>query len=247
MKSKILRCSYVVYEPYFMIDPNTQEKSGIFYETTELIAKKLGLKVEWNSETTFANLEPELNQDKADMFCGGLWEDSQRAQIVQYSEALSYAPVFAYIRGSTEMKDVATLDDIRTKKLRIAFIDGEMSHVIYRRMFADNPSLSLPNTSPESLVAEDIAAGKADVTFIEPAVANAYLAKNPGKFRLVNHTPIQIFSNAYAVKRGETQLLDLFNVAIHSGLNSGEIQEITKKYIHSPDEILMPTVPYQMP
>jgi ABC-type amino acid transport substrate-binding protein len=247
MRTKTLRCSYVIDEPYFMIDPNSKEKSGIFYETTELLAKKLGLKVEWSSETTYGTLEPDLQSGKADMFCGGLWEDTQKASMVHYSTALSYAPVFAYVRIDPEMDGITTLKDIKDKNLKIAVIDGEMSLLIYERLFAANPVLSLPSISDESMVAESLASGKADVTFIEPAVARSYLAKNPGKFRILNMTPIQTFANTYAAVRGEQQLIDLFDVAIHTGLNSGEIQAITKKYTHSPEEILMPTSAYQIP
>jgi ABC-type amino acid transport substrate-binding protein len=247
MRTKTLRCSYVIYEPYFMIDPNSHEKSGIFYEATGLIAQKLGLKVEWTNETNYATLEADLQGGKADMFCGGLWEDTQKANFVQYSTALSYAPVFAYVRVSPQTDGLTKLEDIKAGNLKIVFMDGEMSHLIYQRLFSSNPFLSLASMNDESVIVENIASGKADATFIEPAVANAYLAKNPGKFRALNAIPIQTFANTYGVVRGEQQLIDLFNVAIHSGLNSGEIQAITKKYMHSPEEILMPLPPYQTP
>ncbi len=84
--------------------------------------------------------------------------------------------------------------------LKISVIDGEMSHPgrFNERLSGGEAKLvSLPNTSDESLIAESIASSKADVTFIEPAVANAYLAKNPGKLRLINKEPVADFPGRF--------------------------------------------------
>lgn len=51
IKSGTLKCGYIPYPPAMIVDPNTGEKSGIFYEFMNEVGKRLSLKVEWVQES----------------------------------------------------------------------------------------------------------------------------------------------------------------------------------------------------
>ena len=50
IKSGKLRCGYVAYSPGCLKDPNTGELSGIGIDSIKMVAKNLGLQVEWAEE-----------------------------------------------------------------------------------------------------------------------------------------------------------------------------------------------------
>jgi ABC-type amino acid transport substrate-binding protein len=54
VQSKTLRCGYVVSAPHTMKDPNTGQMSGIMYDIAEEMGKRLGIKIVWNEEVTWA-------------------------------------------------------------------------------------------------------------------------------------------------------------------------------------------------
>ena len=56
MRTRTLRCGYVLYAPAVMKSLNTGAFSGIVYEITELMGKRLGLKVEWAEEVSFGSM-----------------------------------------------------------------------------------------------------------------------------------------------------------------------------------------------
>ena len=243
MRTGTIRCGYTNYAPYFIIDPQSGAKSGILFDVTQLLARKIGLKVEWTQETTFATYSADLNSGRIDSFCLGVWENGKRGRESLFSNAISYAPVYAYISTGDAFQQVKTLQDIKVRKLRISTVDGEMGDIIAKRDYPDNPIVSMPANTDISLNAENILTNKADLTFLEGEVGSAYLAKHPNALRQL--TLVQTFPNTYAFGKTEWQLRDLFNVAIREGLATGEIQTLTRKYLMNVEDLLMPNSPYQ--
>jgi ABC-type amino acid transport substrate-binding protein len=87
--------------------------------------------------------------------------------------------------------------------------------------------------------------GKADITFVEVAIAQAFLEKNPESIREVQDvSPVRVFPNVMMVGKGEYRLLSMLNVAIDVLANSGEIERIIAKYEEYPGSFQRRQVPY---
>src|SRR5438270_6559114 len=62
-----LRCGYVIYNPGCIKDPNTGKLSGIGVEAMEIVAKKLGLRLEWTEEVGWGTMIEGLQSGRYDI------------------------------------------------------------------------------------------------------------------------------------------------------------------------------------
>jgi ABC-type amino acid transport substrate-binding protein len=110
-----------------------------------------------------------------------------------------------------------------------------MTSIIARTDFATAVLQGLPQTSDISQVLLEVATRKADVTFVEPAVAGAYMASNPGTIAPVADVPpLRIFPNVMMVGKGEVELLSTLNIALEELVNTGFVQRVVDKYEQYP-------------
>ena len=87
--------------------------------------------------------------------------------------------------------------------------------------------------------------GKADITFVEVAIAQAFLENNPGSIREVEGvSPVRVFPNVMMVGKGEYRFLSMLNVAIDVLANSGEIERIIANYEKYTGSFKRRQVPY---
>jgi len=68
-----LRCAYAIYAPGCIKDPNTGRLSGIGVEALELVAKKLGLILEWTEEVAWGTMIEGLGTDRYDIVATPIW------------------------------------------------------------------------------------------------------------------------------------------------------------------------------
>ncbi len=242
-KGKI-RAAYLVYPPYFIKDTKTGKFSGIFYDITELLGKKLDLKVEWTEEVGFADIFTGLDSGRYDVFAGGLWPGATRAKAGYFSTPVFYSLIKAWGRADDHRFD-NNLAAINSPNVHISTIDGAMEDIIAKADFEKAQRESLPQLSPFTQNFLNITSGKADVTFAEPSSVHFFLKNNPGTLReIAPNQPLRIFGNSLVLKRGEDEFKQVIDAAIDEAVFSGEIDKILKKYESSPDEFPRPALPY---
>jgi ABC-type amino acid transport substrate-binding protein len=77
----------------------------------------------------------------------------------------------------------------------------------------------------------DVVAGKADMAFLEPTVANAYIKNNPGKVKNVSlEKPVVIYGNVMLIKKGEFAFKSAIDNAINELLNNGYVDGVIDSY-----------------
>src|ERR1700694_448044 len=146
-KTRTIRCAYLLYSPYFRKDPNTGELSGIFHDIMEEVGKNSGLKIDWAEQVGYENIFAGLNADRYDVFAGGLWPNSTRAQAGYFSSPVFYSVIRAWGRPNDE-RFVNNLSSINSPDVRIATIDGAMEDIIAKTDFPKAQRVSLPELSP---------------------------------------------------------------------------------------------------
>lgn len=244
LQSGKLRASYLVYPPYFIKDSNTGELSGIFHDLTELVAKELGLKVEWTGEVGYQDIFAGLDAGRYDVFAAGLWPSALRAKAGYFTNPFFYSVIHAYVRSDDHRFD-NDLRAINTPEVRIAAVDGAMEDIIANADFPNAEKISLPQLAPFTQNFLNITSGKADVTFAEPSAVNLFLKTNPGAIRkIAPNQPLRIFGNSFVIKRGEDELREMLNSAVNEAVYSGQAAKVLEKYQSSPDEFPLPTLPY---
>ena len=81
MRSGKIRCGYLIYPPGCTKNPNTGKVSGIGPEAIELVAKKLGLQVEWTEEIGWSTMLEGLKTGRYDMIPTPVWTNAHRAKL----------------------------------------------------------------------------------------------------------------------------------------------------------------------
>src|ERR1043165_2079009 len=114
-----------------------------------------------------------------------------------------------------------------------------MSSIISRADFGNAKTHQLAQTTEIAQLLLEVSTGKADVTFVEPAVAEAFTASNPNMIEAVkNVDAVRVFPNVMMVSKGETNLLSMLNIAMGELANTGIVDKIVTKYEKKPGVFL---------
>ena len=230
VSSGTIRACYVVYPPASIKDPNTGKLSGVFVETLNKAAENMGLKVDWNTEVGWGDMIEALNSSKCDIIGSPAWSNSTRGKSAEFSQPVYYSAINAYVRASDNRfnGDITVANNASYK---LATIDGETSQLIASRQFPKAQTLQLPQLTDVSQMLLNVVDGKADMAFLEPTVANAYIKNNPGKVKNVSITkPVVIYGNVMLIKKGEFTFKSAIDNAIIELLNNGYVDSVINNY-----------------
>ncbi len=247
IQSGKIRCGYLIYPPGCVKDPNTGKLSGMGIDAIELIAKKLGLEVEWTEEVLWGTMLEGLETGRYDMIATPIWTNPNRAKKILFSNPLYYSSVFIFARkGDHRFKNHWEL--INDPKVNISTIDGGTVEIIAREDFPQATRLSMPETTDVAQFLLNVATHKSDVAFVESTIANRYMRNNPDTIESVNpDRPIRIFADSYMYRRGEFEFKAMLDTVLDEVINSGAMDKIISKYEKAPHEIYRVALPYQLP
>jgi polar amino acid transport system substrate-binding protein len=230
MQSHEIRCGYVNYPPLLSKDPNTGKFSGIGVEIMERIAEMLNVKLQWVEETSWAHYIEGLNTNRFDMLCGLDFFPPSVAGKVEGTAPLFYAGIGIYKRAD-DTRFPEGFRNFNDPNITISAIDGSISMQIKNADYPDAQLLSMPAMTDYSTILLNVVDKKADVTFVERAVAHAYLKANPGKLvNIASDKPLRVFSYFIPFRIGETKLKATMDGLINLMRENGEIDKILDKY-----------------
>lgn len=247
MRTGVLRCGYIIYPLSTMKDENTGKTSGISVDIVEYIAAELSLKVDWAEEVGTGTMIEGLNTGRYDMVCTNVWANTPRARAAAFLSPLYYTAVAAYVRADDTRFD-GYLERLNAPDMKIASIDGGTPEVIAKTDFPLAAVFSMPDMTDFSQNLMNVVTGKADATFSELAVAGQFLEKNPGTLKDPQPgKPVRVFSNSFAIGKGESELKDMLNIALANAHNNGVIDRIISHYETPPGSFYRVAKPYEVP
>src|SRR5690349_10046206 len=91
MRTRTLRCGYVISPPHLQKDPNTGALSGIAHDALEKMASHLGLKIDWAEQVGWATMLEGLSDGRYDMMGSAVWATSSRALRADALKPLDFA------------------------------------------------------------------------------------------------------------------------------------------------------------
>jgi len=245
IKAGALKCGYIPYPPAMIVDPNTGEKSGIFYDFMNEVGNRLSLKVEWVQESGWGTFINDLKTDRFDMMCSAIWTNSARAREANHSNPLYYSAISAWVQTEDYRFDNG-LHILNNPDYSIATIDGETAATIAAANFPKAKVFSLPELSSVADMALSVSTGKADITFLENYIAQGFLTSNPDSIKQVGDV-VRLYGNATYMKKGEHELRLMINDAVEEVLNSPFLAELFVKYNVPEGSYLLPAKPYEVP
>lgn len=247
MRTGVLRCGYIVWPPFFVKDPNTQAKSGIYYEILEETARQLGLKVEWKEEVSPDGMFEGFKIGRYDAVCGPLVPTPGRAREADFAMELGFTGFFAYTRRD-EKRFSDGLSSIDAPGTRIVCQDGEMSCTMAEEEFPSAQVVSIPHIGDGAVLLMHVDAGKSDVVITDPVVANRFMKNNPGRIRVVDARPVRVVPvSMMAIPVGEDRLRRMLDLAFSSLHHSGFIERAIRKDSEYSKTILRRAPGYEAP
>ncbi len=245
LRTGVLKCGYYVFPPAMSIDANTKEMSGFAVDLTNEMGKRLHIKIEWTEEVTFGTMMESLRNKRFDALCTPVWINAAQGRVAEYTRDLFYAPTMALIR-SEETRFNDNLDGANDAGITLATMDGEITSAIAADDFPNAKTISLPNNSALSQLFMNVADKKADMTFTDLNGYYQYDQSNPGKLKIAGGgKPVRVFPFAYAVGKGEFELLSLLNYTLTEMLYSGFIEKSVRKHELFPNSYLYINTPYR--
>ncbi|MDP2605455.1 MAG: transporter substrate-binding domain-containing protein [Deltaproteobacteria bacterium] len=241
-----IRAGYAVGAPLFMIDPNSKQKSGIFYEILNAAAAKLGLKVDWTEEVGYGEMIQGLNAHRYDIVGSGVWINGARGKDADFTIPAYYDAVLAYVREGDARFD-KDLSILNSPGYTISIMDGELGATIAKTDFPRARTEELPQNADFTQLILNVVNGRADLVFLALAPARQYQAANPRKIRAVNpNRPVRVFPVAIILPKGEYEIKHALDYALTEMLTNGEIDSILKRHEKIPGSFFRSAPPYQM-
>lgn len=229
--NKTIKVGYISYPPGFIVDPNTKEKSGIFNDVLEEIAKGNGLTIEYKEEVTWATMIEVLKTDRVNLIANPVWATKERKENADFSKPLYFSPIGIFVRSDDNRFDADKMK-LNDPKVKVAAVDGEITSVIGKQDFPKAETNPFPNNIDVAQVFLEVQSKRKDVTFAEPMFAYDYMQKNPGKLKNISEkSPIRNFPNCYMYKKGESKVGDFLNAEIDKLIKDGTVDKIIAKYV----------------
>ena len=229
-----IRASYAVGAPYFIVDPNTGEQSGIFHDVVAEVGKRLGLKVSWTEQVGYGEMIEGLRAGRYDVMGSGVWMNSARGKGAEFSLPVLYDAVLPYVRSQDTRFD-GDIQQLNSDNFSISTMDGEMAAAIANSDFPKAKKLAIPQASDFTQMILNVVNNKADITFLGVGPARQFQAKNPGQIKGLNpERPIRIFPAGILLPKGSFSLKSAIDSAIVEMLNNGDIERIIRKYEATP-------------
>ena len=195
------------------------EFDGIDMAIADLIAKDNGMTAEI-SNMEFDSLLIALDNGQVDAVIAGMSVDPERAEKVNFSIPYYQATQVMIVKEDSTITKAADMAD-----KKIAVIQGYTGEMCVSDMNFEYSSFKKGTDAVMELVN-----GKADVVVIDSATASKYVADNEG-LKIVEDA--EAFANeeyAIAVKKDNTELLEMINASLQELLDAGKIAELGDQY-----------------
>jgi len=227
---KTITAGYISYAPGFIVDPNTKELSGIFYEVLEEIAKRNDFKIDYKEEVTRATMIETLNTNRVNIIANPVWPTAEREANSDFSDAVYWSPVWAYVRYDDDRFE--SLDQLNDPSVRISLVDWEAAHSLSQELFPEATIVSHSHSVDQIQMLLEVQTNKWDVTFREPINAHEYMLNNPWKLKNIAEwlNAVKSRSNSFMIKQWNAELQTLLNEWIREMQLDWTLDKIIDKY-----------------
>ncbi|MES3012174.1 MAG: transporter substrate-binding domain-containing protein [Pseudomonadota bacterium] len=210
--------------PYGFVGTDLKPQ-GLDVDMAELIAAKLGVKVELVPVTS-ANRIPYLQTRKADLVISTLGKNPDREKVIDFSAA--YSPFFQAIFGPKNVV-VKTPADLAGKSIGVtrgAMEDQEVGKIA-------PAGVDIKRFEDMNGTVSAYAAGQVQLMGVGASVAGNFMAKNPQvstEYKLL----LKDSPNFIGVAKGEDKLKAKVNEIIAAAKASGELNKMSMKWLGRP-------------
>ena len=209
------------YEPFEYVDSNGNY-TGFDVELMQEIAKRTGTEIEWQ-DIAFDGLIGSLQTGKIDAIIAAMSATPERQEQVDFTDTYFVgADAILVAEGSGAV--INKNEDMAGYKI------GVQTGTIQEDWISQHlPDAEVSHYERAEQAIMDLKSGRIDVVAMDYYAATSFL--NQGGSQLALKTEFAGEHMAIAVKKGNTELRDKFNTAIHELEKEGFIEELAMKYL----------------
>lgn len=229
INSGSLRIGVSVFPPWVMRGKDGQ-LIGAEIDMGRRLAADMGLKPEFG-EYEWKQLIPALNNGEIDIIVSGMGIKPNRALKVNFSRPYGDAGI-GLVANTAKTKDISGLDDLKNPKIKIAVVEGTVSHDLAKRMFG---KATLVTVATEDAVEKALLSG--DVHFaIAPNPLPRFLAlRHRGKVDEPLTAPLLSFKEGMAINKSDVDFLNFIDSWVVSRIADGWIPSTRQYWLESLD------------
>lgn len=220
-KRGTLRIGLSTFVPWAMRDKKG-DLIGFEIDVGKRVAADMGVEVE-HIPTAWDGIIPALLAGKFDAIISGMSITMKRNLTVNFTHP--YANTGYILVGSTAMaqkKGLKTLEDYNSSDITIATRRASTGAIAAQKNF---PKAKLIFFDDGTMGIQEAANGKVDATTSTPPKAAYDIEKRPGKLFVVDKALMSPTREAFAVRKGDPDILNWFNNWIDNVKASGWLQE----------------------
>ncbi|MFZ5942822.1 MAG: basic amino acid ABC transporter substrate-binding protein [Bacillota bacterium] len=212
------------FPPFEMTDDKTGEIIGFDIDLIKAIAEDQGFKVEIIN-LGFDGLIPAVQSGNIDIIASGMSITDKREQEVDFSEAYIDAGLAIAVAGKNE--DIKGKDDLKGKTVAVQI--GTTGANKAQELKDAGLIKEIKTFNTVDVVMLELMNGGADAVINDKPVTEAFMAKQPGKIKVVGEV-LESDSYGFAVKEGNKELLEKINAGLKKAKDNGKYAELQKKY-----------------
>lgn len=243
-QTRTLRCAYAAYNPMVIIDPNTRQLSGIFYDLVNEIGKRANIAVEWVEEVGYGNINAGFVTNRYEAFAAGLWPAGSRAVNTVFSAPLFYDPISIWVNAKDtrfdDGQDGSGWEKLNSPDYTVTYTDGDGTQNMKAAFFP--LAKSAPSSQADAIADEcsKVATGKADAMFRDLISGDLYLKNNPGSIKNVSPgQPVIMYPLTIGFNQNEHGLKSMVDAVIYELQQDGTVNRTIKKYLGDQAQLFM--------
>ena len=226
LKTKQLKIGYIPSTPSAIKDPATGKLSGIYIDAITLVAQQMKVEPVF-IETGWATFPAGLNSGEFDVSVAGTFATIGRSAAVDFTIPVNYLGYSAVVKASDNR--FKTLADMDKPGIKIALVQGAAGHEFAKEYFKKAELVTLATSNLTAPFIE-VSAGRADVGIEDAWSTHRYAKIHPEVKDLFANNPYNLLPIAWAVKRGNTELLTFMNTAIRYLQSTGRMERMSEAY-----------------
>jgi polar amino acid transport system substrate-binding protein len=206
--------------PPFEIVDSQGNVVGFDVDLMNAIAEDQGFKVEYMDQD-FAGLIPALQTGNIDIIASGMTITEEREKEVDFSAP--YITAGLAIAVTDDNENIKSVDDLKGKT--VAVQTGSTGYMKAEELKEAGVIAEIKDFPHVNEAIEEMKIGGADAMINDLPVTNAFIAAQPGVIKIVGE-PLTSESYGFAVRSGNTELLNKINTGLENVKASGKYDEL---------------------
>lgn len=208
------------FQPFSYFDGNTL--TGFDHDIGAAVAEELGLEMRGEA-ATFASLIGGLQANRYDVLVASMTPTEERAEAVEFTDGYYSSGAQAFVQTGTECTDITQMDSpavgVATGTTYMTYLEDEGADWVGEIRSFDSDVVAL----------RDLGTGRLDAVMTDRLVG-LYQIEEAGLDVVECGDPLYTESPAFAVKKGNTGLVEDLNEALAAIVDNGTYAEISEEY-----------------